>query len=104
MVFPSVAQPAGRRKGGHWTSAPPHSTTVNPVRGVGEDLGFDLHRLLQPLPGHEDPEKGVGGRGDGEGGVLGVDFVLEGDKVVGVALHLGQPVDEELVGLLIGEA
>ena len=103
MVFPSVAQPADRRKGDHCTSAPPHSTTVNPVRGGGEDLGFNLYRLLQPLPGHEDPEKGVGGGGDGEGGVFRVDFILEGDEVVGVAFHLGQPIDEELVGLLVGE-
>ena len=67
-------------------------------------MGRNLHRLLQPLPGHEDPEKGVRGRGDGEGGVLGVHLVLEGDEVVGVALHLRQPVDKELVGLLVGEA
>ena len=65
----------------------------------GKVLGRNLCRGFQRLPGHEYPQHAVRLRGDGETGVVCVGIRLEGDEVIGVLFHPGEPVDDELVGL-----
>ena len=72
------------------------------VKG-GQGLGRDIHRGLQGLPGHKDPQDAVGSGGDGEFCGIGIGLLLEGDEVIGALLHPGQPVDDELVGLVPGQ-
>ena len=70
----------------------------------GEGLGLDLLGGVQRLPGHEDPDDRVRGRGDVQLRGVGVGASLEADQVIGIVLHQGQPVDDELVGLPAGQA
>ena len=66
-------------------------------------MGRNLHRLGQRLPCYEDTEDGIGLRDNGEGRGFGVGLLLEGNQIVGVLLHLGQPIHNELVGLPSGQ-
>ena len=88
---------------GDLRAAPLHHGEAGALRG-GQVLGGEFHRGVQGFPGHEHPQEGVRLRGDGQHGVVRVGGPLEGDQVVGVRFHPGQPVDDELVGLPAGEA
>ena len=87
----------------HFRAAPLHGGEASALRR-GQLLGLHLHRRVQPLPRQEHPDQGIGGRVDGQPGGVGVGLGLEGKQIVGIALQLWQPVDDEFVSLPLGQA
>ncbi len=63
------------------------------MAGEGFDFLFGkLDGSLRGAEGHKDAEDGIGGGGDRQGGKGLVGVGLEGDDVIGIALHAGEPI------------
>ena len=80
----------------HTGSAPFDSDKSVSVK-FHEFLRLDRYSFGYRLPRHEYTEHAVGSRGDYKLCRILISFVLEGDQIVLVILHLWQPVDDELV-------
>ena len=64
---------------------------------------LDLDERVERFPCHKDAEHAVRRGNDDQLCVFGVGIGLECDEIVGVAFHAGEPVDDKLIRLAIGQ-
>ena len=67
--------------------------------GGSQFLSGYFYKAVGGLPSHKYPDQGIGGRGDFQRGGIGIGICLEGNDVVGVDFHHGEPINDELISL-----